>query len=61
MADDGKRSELVCTKVSERMALDLNRQCAIDDRTMSDYLYRLIRNDLYGKSDRIAEIAQSTK
>lgn len=61
VADDNKRTELVCTKVTERVALALNRQLAIEDRTMSDYLNRLIRDDLYGKSDRIEEIMQSTK
>lgn len=61
MAEDGKRSENVCAKVSERMLLDVNRICAVEDRTLSEYLYRLIRNDLYGKSERLNEISQSTK
>lgn len=61
MVDDNKRTELFCTKGTERMALALNRRLAIEDRTMSDYLYRLIRDDLYGKSDRDDEISQSTK
>ncbi len=41
---------MVCTKVTERMQIDLNRAAAIDDRSLSDYLFRLIRQDLYGRS-----------
>ncbi len=50
VADDGKKTEMVCTKVTERMQIDLNRAAAIDDRSLSDYLFRLIRQDLYGRS-----------
>ena len=61
MADDNKRSELVCTKMTERVFLALSRRLAVEDRSMSDYLNRLIRDDLWGKSDRDNEITQSTK
>ena len=50
MADDGKRTEMACTKVTERMFIDLNRAAAMDERSLSDYLFRLIRQDLYGRS-----------
>lgn len=48
MADDGKRSEVVCAKVTERVALDLLRVSALDDRSPSEYVYLLIRRHLYG-------------
>ena len=48
MADDGKRSEVVCAKVTERVALDLLRASALDDRSPSEYVYLLIRRHLYG-------------
>ena len=60
MADDNKRSELACTKVTERMYVDLNRSAAIDERSLSDYLFRLIRKDLYGNAARFAEGSRST-
>lgn len=48
MADDGKRSENLCAKVTERMALDLLRVAAADDRSPSEYIYLLLRQHLYG-------------
>jgi hypothetical protein len=50
MTDDGKHTELVCTKITERMLLDLGRVLAKDDRNRSEYLFTLIRRDLYGRS-----------
>ncbi len=50
MADDRKKTEMVCAKVTERMQIDLNRAAAMDDRSLSEYLFRLIRQDLYGRS-----------
>lgn len=49
VTDDGKRTEMACTKLTERMFIDLNRAAATDERSLSDYLYRLIRRDLYGR------------
>jgi len=43
MADDGKRSELACTKLTERMYIDANRIAALDDRSLSDWLFMLVR------------------
>ena len=48
MADDGKRSEVISTKATERVALDLLRVSALDDRSPSEYVYLLIRRHLYG-------------
>lgn len=48
MSDDGKRTEVICTKLTERMALALLRQCAKQDRSISEFLYLLIRRELYG-------------
>jgi hypothetical protein len=50
MADDGKRHNNVCTKLTDRMLIDLGRACAIDDVTQSDFIYRLLRRELYGRS-----------
>ena len=60
MADDGKRTELACTKVTERMMLDLNRLAALDERSMSDFMYRLIRQRLYGDVARLSTNGRST-
>jgi hypothetical protein len=49
MADDGKRTEVLCTKATERVALDLLRASALDDVTPSEYIYRLLREHLYGR------------
>lgn len=62
MADDGKRTELICFKVTERMALDLLRVATAQDRSVSDFIFGLVREKLYGsivKLDAIAE--QSTR
>lgn len=61
MADDGKRTELACTKVTERMMLDLNRLAALDERSMSDFMFRLIRQRLYGDVARLSTNSPSTK
>lgn len=50
MADDGKRTENICFKATERVALDLNRACAAEDRKLSEYIYMLVRRELYGRS-----------
>lgn len=60
MADDGKRTELACTKVTERMMLDLARLAAVDDRSLSDFMYRLIRQRLYGDVARLSTDGRST-
>lgn len=50
MADDGKRSEMACTKLTERMFIDLNRAAAMDDRSLSEFLFMVIRHELYGRT-----------
>ena len=61
MADDGKRSELICFKVTERMALDLNRLAALDDRSLSDFMFLLSRGRLYGDVARLSTDSRSTR
>lgn len=53
MADDGKRTEVACTKLTERMYIDANRVAALDDRSMSDWLFMLIRRELYGRTVKL--------
>lgn len=52
MSSDDKRTEVVCTKLTERMALDLLRAASAEDRSISEFLYLLIRRDLYGRQGR---------
>ena len=62
MADDGKRTEAICFKATERMAIDLNRLAALDDRSMSDFLYQWVRSKLYGEIVHYESItSQSTR
>lgn len=61
MADDGKRSELVCFKVTERMALDLNRLAAVDERSLSDFMFLMTRQRLYGDVARLSNGGRSTR
>ena len=61
MADDGKRTEVICTKLSERMALDLLREASKDDRSVSEFLYLLIRRELYGRTGVSGNLPESTK
>ena len=60
MTDDGKRSEVICTKVSERVALDLLKLCALEDRSVSDLVHLLIRRHLYGHLKSTEPDSQST-
>lgn len=61
MANHAKRTEVICTKVDEQMALALLRQATQEDRSISEYLFLLIRSDLYGKQGRAcADDTQST-
>ena len=60
MADEGKRTECIPDKVTERMALDLLRLAALDDRSLSDYLYRLLQTKLYGAVLRLESSAGQT-
>jgi hypothetical protein len=57
MADDHKKTNNVCAKITDAMLIDLARVCAIEDRTQSEYLFGLIRRDLYGRSLRTQEVA----
>lgn len=62
MADDGKRTEIVCVKVTERMALDLLRIATSEQRSHSDFMFLLLRQRLYGDMVRLDHLAeQSTK
>lgn len=60
MADDGKRTMSFTVKVTERVALDLLRVSTDYDRSISDYLYGLIRMELYGQIGRIEHHKQIT-
>lgn len=53
MADDGKRSEQVCVKVTERMYIDLGRVAAHDERSVAEYIYKILRRELYGVSIKL--------
>lgn len=58
MADDGKRTEIVCVKVTERMALDLLRLATSEQRSHSDFMFLLLRQRLYGDIVRLADAAE---
>jgi hypothetical protein len=60
MADDNKRTELVCVKVTERMALDLLRTAVSEERSVSDFMYRHLRLHLYGNINRLDAAMQIT-
>jgi hypothetical protein len=51
--DEGKRTEVVSFKVTERVERDLMKLAARDDRTLSDFIYRLVRRQLYGDIGRL--------
>lgn len=57
MADDGKRTEVICVKVTERMALDLLRLSTSQERSISDFLYGVLRQRLYGDMVRLEAVA----
>lgn len=52
MADDVKRCEQVCVKVTERMYIDLGREAAIEDRSVAELIFTVLRSELYGRSVR---------
>ena len=61
MSLDEKRTEVICTKLTERMALDLLRCASARDRSISDFLFHLIRHELYGSMVHLERVAaQST-
>lgn len=49
MAETLKRTECVKVCFSERMMLDLNRRAIREDRTLSELIYLIVRDDEYGK------------
>jgi hypothetical protein len=57
MADDRKRTENLCTKVTDRMLIDINRVLARQDIKLSSWLYGLIRRELYGvtRQDEVSD------
>jgi len=57
MSEEGKRTEPISFKVTERMALDLLRLSQAHDRSISDYLYGLVRRDLYGGTVKLEAIS----
>jgi hypothetical protein len=61
LADDGKRSEVLCTKVTERMALDMLRLASLDDRSVSEFMFLLIRRELYGHIVKLNDDAEQTQ
>lgn len=48
MTDDGKRTEVLSVKVTERMALDLLRLATARDRSVSNLMYCALRRWMYG-------------
>lgn len=56
-ADDGKRSKVVSAKVTERMEVDLLRLAAMEDRSVSEFMYLLVRRELYGNIVRLNDDA----
>lgn len=59
MADE-KRSEVVCTKVTEAMALDLLRESVKRDQSVSTFVYLALRTSMYGSVSRRDDPEQST-
>lgn len=56
-----KRTEVICTKVDERLALDLLHEAAKDDRSVSEFIYLLLRKEIYGRQGKpAADAGQST-
>jgi hypothetical protein len=55
MASDEKRTECVKTYVGERLMLDLSRRAAREDRSLSDVVWRILRDHLYGTVDRTVD------
>ena len=49
MADDGKRTEQVCVKMTERLFLDLGREAAREDRSVAEFVYHVLRREMYGR------------
>ena len=54
---DEKRTETICARVTERMALDILREATRQDRKISDWVFLLIRRELY---ERASEKSTST-
>ena len=49
MADSTKRTERIPLNVSEREMLDLAHEAGVDNRTVSDLVYVIVRRYLYGR------------
>ena len=49
MAESSKRTECVKVCFSERMFIDLNRRAVREDRTLSELIFLIVRDDEYGK------------
>lgn len=61
MTDDGKLTEPICFKTSERMALDLLRAATREDRSVSDFVRSVMRRELYGRLAADGEQSSSAK
>ena len=55
MSESEKKTDTVKAHVSERLYVDLNRLAALDDRSLSEYIERVLRLHVYGHSKRSAE------
>lgn len=60
MSDDGKRSELICFKATERMSVDLLRIATADERSISDFLFCMLRQRLYGDIEHLNKTRHPT-
>lgn len=56
MADDLKKQHNTCTKITDQMKVDLHRICAVESTTPAEYIFKLMRGDMYGRSMRAHEI-----
>jgi hypothetical protein len=61
MAESVKRTECVKVCFSERMMLDLNRRAIREDRTLSELIYLIVRDDEYGKGKGPGAIEEGTE
>lgn len=52
----GKRSKLICFKVSEEMEIDLMRAACVEDKTMSAFMYDVAERELYGRMVKVRRV-----
>lgn len=56
--DSDKKTECIKVHADERLYVDLNRLAAADDRKLSEYIYRVLSNHVYGHGRRATEISE---